>query len=136
MNSLSHLLAHGLAFVILAATFALGEEAATAPAPSVFTIQGEVPEGWEVVADPSGAKVVQRVKLANGEEKEVFLPRLILRPIGKREPSPSEKTSIQFGKALEKQGEHLSNSQEDIQSVLRRVRLLLSQSPQPTFSKN
>lgn len=101
-----------------------GEKPQSAASP---TIQGEIPEGWEVVPDPSGECVTHVLELKNGDKREVRVPRMILRPILSGEQvDASNQASLKVSGALANQGEHLANSQSEMRSVLNRIRILLS----------
>lgn len=116
---------------MMASTVALCEETPPTAAANEPVIRGEVPEGWEVVADPTGAKVSHRLELSDGEEMDIRVPRMILRPIAKESPTESEKASTKLSAALATQTPHLGNSLGEMQSVLSRIRLLLSQTSNP-----
>lgn len=90
-------------------------------------IQGEIPDGWEVVPDSTGETVTHVLELKNGETREVKVPRMILRPVGLGEQrAPSNQASLRVARAITNQGEHLANSQSEMRSVLNRMRILLN----------
>ena len=104
-------------------------------------IQGEVPEGWEVVESMEAPVVERWVELANGEKKKISLRPFVLRPIADKESKFSVmdplkiSSGLKFDDVLNSQNENLVQTQDELDTMLQRLRSLLATLPTQTETK-
>ncbi len=100
-----------------------------------YQINGDVPEGWEVVAVENVAPVKKWVTLKSGEKKKVFVRPFALKPVADQDAkftvkNPLETSSGQdLSAVVEAQNENLVQSQAELSSMLTRLRQLLRTLP-------
>lgn len=103
--------------------------------PVEFRIEGEVPDGWEVVESVDAPMVEKWVELKSGEKKKVLLRSFVLRPIADKESKFSvvDPLKISSGQKIDdvlfSQNENLTQTQDELSTMLQRLRALLATLP-------
>lgn len=120
------------------AVFGVNQLAAEETKEVKVQIQGEVPEGWEVVESTEGPFIEKWVELKSGEKKKIFVRPFVLKPIVKEENEGKtmDPLKLDSGRKLDEllkhQNENLSQTQQDLSEMLTRLRALLATQPQST----
>ena len=116
------------------------EEKKEAATPT-FTIQGEVPEGWEVVELSDAPAIEKWIETKEGEKKKVLVKPFGLKPVVDKDSNftvsnPLENASGQdITEVLEAQSMNLAQSDAELSSLLNRLKALLQSLPATTESK-
>ncbi|MGJ8725548.1 MAG: hypothetical protein ACSHYB_13400 [Roseibacillus sp.] len=103
-----------------------------------FEIQGEVPEGWEVVELVDAPAIEKWIEMKDGEKKRVFVKPFGLKPIVDNASkftvsNPLENASGQnMEEVLEEQNINLAQSEEELTLLLNRLKALLLSLPAST----
>ena len=107
------------------------------PEGAKFEITGEVPEGWEVVELSDAPLIEKWVELKSGEKKKVLLRPFGLKPIRSDESKFTVSNPLEtsagdnLSEVVEAQNENLVQSQEELSSMLTRLKQLLLTLPNP-----
>lgn len=100
-----------------------------------FQITGEVPEGWEVVELSEAPLVEKWVVLKSGEKRKIMVRPFGLKPVSNNESkftveNPLETSTGQnMSEVVEAQNENLVQSQNELSSMLHRLKQLLETLP-------
>ena len=111
------------------------------PTSSHFEIQGEVPEGWEVVELVDAPAIEKWIETKDGEKKLVLVKPFGLKPIVDKTSNftvsnPLENAQGQdMEEVLEAQNMNLAQSEEELSVLLNRLKALLLSLPASTESK-
>ena len=104
-------------------------------------IQGQVPEGWEVVQLVNVAPIAKWVETKDGGKKKVFVKPFGLQPIADKGSAPAGSNPLGGGsgqkleEAVEGQNMNLAQSQEEFSVLLNRLRALLGSLPETTANQ-
>lgn len=107
-----------------------------------YQITGEIPEGWEVVPLLDAPLIEKWVELKDGKRKKVLLRPYGLKPISDQKSkftvaNPLETSSgNNLSEVVEAQNENLVQSQDELSSMLARLKRLLLTLPATTEPKN
>lgn len=101
-----------------------------------FKVQGEIPEGWEVVESSDGPVIEKWVELKSGEKKKLLLRSFVLRPIVTDKElkfSAADAFRISSGQKIDdilaSQNENLSQTENELAVMLQRLHELLASLP-------
>lgn len=99
-----------------------------------FQVLGEVPEGWEVVVLSEAPAIEKWVELKNGEKRKILLKPYSLRPKTDEGAQfsvadPLKAAGQKLDEVLANQNLNLSSSEQDLATMLSRLKQLLRTLP-------
>ena len=106
-----------------------------------FEIQGEVPEGWEVVELVDAAPIEKWVEMKDGEKKKVLVKPFGLKPIVLQDSNFTVSNPLEnvaghnLQEVVETQNKNLAQSEEELSVLLNRLKALLLSLPATTEKK-